>query len=159
MRMLKGTHSMCMHHKACTIFDVDCCVGCSGAKADPTRIRVVDIHESSSDPLARAVRHRMKRKHGIAEGIPILLSTEKPLAKLVDVPVEGANPADYQVMQASLSYTMTCLHGAVVKIMSAICPETVLWDSACFQVDSVSHIVCFSCVSQFCSFLRPTNAA
>ncbi|KAK9837825.1 hypothetical protein WJX74_005880 [Apatococcus lobatus] len=70
----------------------------AGAKADPTRIRVVDIHESSSDPLARAVRHRLKRKHGIADGIPILLSTEKPLAKLMDVPVEDANPADYQIV-------------------------------------------------------------
>ncbi len=70
---------------------------CPGAKADPTRIRVVDIHESSVDPLARAVRHRLKRKHGIAQGIPVLLSTEKPLSKLVDVPAGGANPADYQV--------------------------------------------------------------
>lgn len=34
------------------------CVAGAGAKADPTRLRVVDLAESSVDPLARAVRHR-----------------------------------------------------------------------------------------------------
>ena len=39
--------------------------GGAGAKCDPTRIRIVDIAESVADPLARAVRHRLKRDHGI----------------------------------------------------------------------------------------------
>ena len=30
----------------------------AGAKADPTRLRIVDVGEASADPLARAVRHR-----------------------------------------------------------------------------------------------------
>lgn len=30
----------------------------AGAKADPTRLRIVDVAESVADPLARAVRHR-----------------------------------------------------------------------------------------------------
>ncbi len=30
----------------------------AGAKSDPTRLRFVDIAESSVDPLARAVRHK-----------------------------------------------------------------------------------------------------
>ena len=30
----------------------------AGAKADPTRLRIVDLAESVADPLARAVRHR-----------------------------------------------------------------------------------------------------
>ena len=30
----------------------------AGAKSDPTRLRIVDLSESSVDPLARAVRHR-----------------------------------------------------------------------------------------------------
>ena len=34
------------------------CVAGAGAKADPTRLRIVDVSESSIDPLARAVRHR-----------------------------------------------------------------------------------------------------
>lgn len=34
-----------------------CCAG-AGAKADPTRLRLVDVAEAAADPLARAVRHR-----------------------------------------------------------------------------------------------------
>lgn len=34
------------------------CVAGAGAKADPTRLRIVDLCESSYDPLARAVRHK-----------------------------------------------------------------------------------------------------
>jgi tRNA A37 threonylcarbamoyladenosine dehydratase len=34
------------------------CVAGAGAKADPTRLRVVDVSESSIDPLARAVRQK-----------------------------------------------------------------------------------------------------
>ena len=30
----------------------------AGAKADPTRLRIVDVAESATDRLARAVRHR-----------------------------------------------------------------------------------------------------
>ena len=34
------------------------CSAGAGAKADPTRLRIVDVSESSIDPLARAVRHK-----------------------------------------------------------------------------------------------------
>jgi tRNA A37 threonylcarbamoyladenosine dehydratase len=34
------------------------CSAGAGAKADPTRLRIVDISESVVDPLARAVRHK-----------------------------------------------------------------------------------------------------
>ncbi len=34
------------------------CVTGAGAKADPTRLRIVDVCESNADPLARAVRTR-----------------------------------------------------------------------------------------------------
>ena len=57
--------------------------GGAGAKCDPTRIRLVDIAESAVDPLARAVRHRLKREYRIETGIWVLLSTEKPKCDLV----------------------------------------------------------------------------
>lgn len=57
--------------------------GGAGAKCDPTRVRIVDIAESVVDPLARAVRHRLKRDHNIESGIPMLLSTEKQRCELV----------------------------------------------------------------------------
>jgi tRNA A37 threonylcarbamoyladenosine dehydratase len=34
------------------------CSAGAGAKADPTRLRIVDVSESSIDPLARSVRHK-----------------------------------------------------------------------------------------------------
>lgn len=64
--------------------------GGAGAKCDPTRVRIVDLAESVVDPLARAVRHRLRRVHGIEAGIPVLLSTEKQkcdLVRVIDSPV------------------------------------------------------------------------
>ena len=73
---------------------------CPGAKADPTRLRIADVSESSVDPLARAVRHRLKRAHGINSGVPVLLSTEKPRCGLV--PAEGTNLTDYQACTSAV---------------------------------------------------------
>lgn len=60
-------------------------------------MRIADISESNVDPLARAVRHRLRRQLGIEGGIPVLLSTEKPRCTLVPTPEDGGNPLDYQV--------------------------------------------------------------
>ncbi|XP_051146742.1 tRNA threonylcarbamoyladenosine dehydratase isoform X1 [Andrographis paniculata] len=72
----------------------------AGARADPTRIRVADLRESTNDPLSRAVRHRLRKDHGIEGGIPVVFSLEKPKAKLL--PFEGTNgeenPLDYQIV-------------------------------------------------------------
>ncbi|GKD22636.1 tRNA threonylcarbamoyladenosine dehydratase, partial [Tanacetum coccineum] len=90
----------------------------AGARADPTRIRVADLRESTNDPLSRSVmplsstfkvllldfiyvvRQRLRRDHGIEGGIPVVFSLEKPKAKLL--PFKGPNgdeenPSDYQV--------------------------------------------------------------
>ena len=71
---------------------------CAGAKADPTQVRIADISESNVDPLARAVRHRLRRQLGVEAGIPVLLSTEKPRCRLVPIAEVGENPLDYQVV-------------------------------------------------------------
>ncbi|KAK4430441.1 tRNA threonylcarbamoyladenosine dehydratase [Sesamum alatum] len=73
----------------------------AGARADPTRIRVADIRESTNDPLSRAVRHRLRKDYGIEGGIPVVFSLEKPKAKLL--PFKGPsgeeeNPSDYQIV-------------------------------------------------------------
>lgn len=73
----------------------------AGARADPTRIRVADLRESTNDPLSRAVRHRLKRDHGIEGGIPVVFSLEKPKVKLLPfkgLSGEEENPSDYQVV-------------------------------------------------------------
>ncbi|GAB4818660.1 hypothetical protein N2152v2_005706 [Parachlorella kessleri] len=74
------------------------CVAGAGAKADPTRVRFVDVAESAEDPLARAVRQRLRKQHGIETGIPVLLSTERPRCGLIFGGEEGSNPLDYQIV-------------------------------------------------------------
>ncbi|XP_031259847.1 tRNA threonylcarbamoyladenosine dehydratase isoform X2 [Pistacia vera] len=73
----------------------------AGARADPTRIRVADLKESTNDPLSRSVRHRLKKDYGIEGGIPVVFSLEKPKVKLL--PFKGPsgaeeNPLDYQMV-------------------------------------------------------------
>ncbi|PKA47187.1 Nicastrin [Apostasia shenzhenica] len=73
----------------------------AGARADPTRIRMADLRESSIDPLSRSVRHRLRKDYGIDGGIPVVFSLEKPKVKLL--PFKGAsgeeeNPSDYQIV-------------------------------------------------------------
>ncbi|KAH1214594.1 tRNA threonylcarbamoyladenosine dehydratase [Glycine max] len=73
----------------------------AGARADPTRIRIADLRESTNDPLSRAVRHRLRKDYGIEGGIPVVFSLEKPKAKLL--PFKGPsgeeeNPSDYQIV-------------------------------------------------------------
>ncbi|KAJ7084949.1 ubiquitin-protein ligase molybdopterin-converting factor, partial [Mycena epipterygia] len=49
----------------------------AGAKCDPTRVQIADISATVYDPLARAVRRRL-RLQGVATGIPVVYSTEVP---------------------------------------------------------------------------------
>ncbi|KAF9961232.1 hypothetical protein BGZ72_004373 [Mortierella alpina] len=49
----------------------------AGAKADPSRVQISDISDTFEDPLARALRRRMK-KLGVDTGIDVVFSTEKP---------------------------------------------------------------------------------
>ncbi|KAF9091228.1 hypothetical protein BGX23_005366 [Mortierella sp. AD031] len=49
----------------------------AGAKADPSRVQISDISETFEDPLARAVRRRLKQL-GIDSGIDVVFSSEKP---------------------------------------------------------------------------------
>ncbi len=48
-----------------------------GNRLDPSRIRIVDLMETSGDPLAKAVRVQA-RKRGIAYPVPVLFSSELP---------------------------------------------------------------------------------
>ena len=49
----------------------------ASTKSDPTRVNVGDISTTEEDPLARAVRRRLKQK-GITTGVPVVFSAEKP---------------------------------------------------------------------------------
>lgn len=62
----------------------------AGCKSDPTRLFIGDISSSTEDPLSRSTRRRL-RALGIASGIPVVYSTEKPgpgKASLLPLPDE-----------------------------------------------------------------------
>ncbi|KAG0645194.1 tRNA threonylcarbamoyladenosine deHydratase [Hyphodiscus hymeniophilus] len=62
----------------------------AGCKSDPTRLFIGDISTSTEDPLSRSTRRRL-RALGIASGIPVVYSTEKPgpgKASLLPLPEE-----------------------------------------------------------------------
>ena len=100
--------------------------GGAGSKCDPTRIRIVDVAESVVDPLARAVRHRLKRDHGINGGIPVLLSTEKQRCDLVPVEAEdGKSLKDYQVLPNFRIRTIP-VFGALPAIFGMACAAHVV---------------------------------
>lgn len=54
----------------------------AGAKLDPTRIRIADISKTEHCSLARVVRRRLA-KVGIKKGLPVVFSTEPPIASAV----------------------------------------------------------------------------
>ena len=73
---------------------------CTGAKADPTRLRIGDLSDAGTDPLARTVRRSLRKKHGIVEGVPTLLSVEAPRCQLMSVDALPGSPQDFQVPYA-----------------------------------------------------------
>ena len=110
--------------------------GGAGSKCDPTRIRIVDVAESVVDPLARAVRHRLKRDHGIHGGIPIIISTEKQRCDLVPIETEdGKSLKDYQVLPNFRIRTIP-VFGALPAIFGMACAAHVVTTLAKQPFDS-----------------------
>jgi tRNA A37 threonylcarbamoyladenosine dehydratase len=53
-------------------------------KMDPTRFRVADISQTTTDPIARVIRRKL-RKEGITSGVKVVFSTEPPIRQREDV--------------------------------------------------------------------------
>lgn len=72
----------------------------AGAKCDPTRIQISDISYTFYDPLARAVRRRL-RSEGVTSGIPVVYSTEVPgNVKLLPLPEEEFEKGNVKELNA-----------------------------------------------------------
>lgn len=65
----------------------------AGAKCDPSRIQIADISDTFEDPLARAVRRRLK-KVGVLSGIETVYSMEKPSDHVGLVPLDETRARD-----------------------------------------------------------------
>lgn len=94
------------------------CIGGAAAKADPTRLRFVDIKEAMIDHLAVKIRWRLRREHGITAGVPVLLSTEKRRVDHVFTAELAAadNMLDYQVRNSADFCLLFCnllMHPAI----------------------------------------------
>ncbi|CAM6109865.1 unnamed protein product [Calypogeia fissa] len=104
----------------------------AGARADPTRVRIADLSESSTDPLSRSVKKRLRREHGIHGGIPVVFSTERPKAKLLPFtsPDGGAtSPADFQVVPGFRVRTIPVL-GTIPAIFGQVMASYVVTNIA-----------------------------
>ncbi|UJF31956.1 tRNA threonylcarbamoyladenosine dehydratase [Paenibacillus hexagrammi] len=53
-------------------------------KMDPSQFRVADISKTTMDPIARVIRHKL-RKEGIKKGVKVVFSTEEPMKPREDV--------------------------------------------------------------------------
>lgn len=110
----------------------------AGARADPTRIRIADLRESTNDPLSRSVRHRLRKDHGIDGGIPVVFSLEKPKVKLL--PFKGSsgeeeNPSDYQIVPGFRVRIIPVL-GTIPAIFGQVMASYVLTDLAGLHVQT-----------------------
>ncbi len=72
----------------------------SAAKCDPTRIRISTVEGTSEDPLARAVRQRLRLSHKLSNtGIPVVYSTERTTRGLLPLKdFQEENPQEYQTL-------------------------------------------------------------
>lgn len=81
----------------------------SGAKVDPSQIKIADIADSYKCSLARAVRKRLHRM-GIKSGFKVVFSTEENLDNSV-VSLDDDELPNKKSVVGAVSY-MTCIFGA-----------------------------------------------
>lgn len=84
----------------------------AGAKLDPTRIRIVPLVATHTDPLGRALRKHIRRKHAV---------TDRQLAGVVAV--FSAEPVRRPITE----------HGGVVCGIDCVCPNSANTQHTCKQ--------------------------
>ncbi|MGN0363044.1 MAG: ThiF family adenylyltransferase [Bilifractor sp.] len=60
------------------------CMG-AGNKLDPSALHVADIYKTTMDPLAKVMRHEMRKRH--VKKLKVVYSTEKPTRPLEDMSI------------------------------------------------------------------------
>ena len=74
------------------------CMG-AGGRVDPSRVQLARLPETRNDPLCRVMRLMLRQQGVDADEIPVVYSSEKPPASLLDLNDEAAdNPDEYQLL-------------------------------------------------------------
>ncbi len=59
-----------------------------GNRMDPTQVRIVKLKDTSEDPLAKAVRYQIRKRH-LSDKIDVAFSLEKPIKQKVELNDSG----------------------------------------------------------------------
>ncbi|KAF3919566.1 hypothetical protein ABW20_dc0102679 [Dactylellina cionopaga] len=103
----------------------------AGCKSDPTRICVGDISETNEDPLSKSTRRKL-RQRGIASGITVVYSTEKPgPGKAQLLPISDEEHSKGQVSELGV------LENFRVRILPVL--GTI---PATFGLVAANHVIC-----------------
>jgi len=86
-------------------------------KMDPTRIKVVDIKDTTYDPIAKMVRTRL-RKERIYKGVPVVFSDESPIVTRSDVN-EIVGKKDAPVRKAKMPPSSNAFVPSVAGLVAA----------------------------------------
>ncbi|TCI26572.1 tRNA threonylcarbamoyladenosine dehydratase [Exiguobacterium sp. SH5S4] len=86
-------------------------------KMDPTRIQVIDIKDTSYDPIAKMVRTRL-RKHNIYKGVPVVFSDESPIVTREDVN-EVVGKKDAPIRKAKMPPSSNAFVPSVAGLVAA----------------------------------------
>lgn len=84
----------------------------AGNRLDPSAFAVMDIAQTSMDPLARVMRKKL-RDIGVEKGVQVVCSTEKPL------PVQGGAPGSFM---PAVGAAGLCLAGACLRALMTLPP-------------------------------------
>jgi tRNA threonylcarbamoyladenosine dehydratase len=100
----------------------------SAAKCDPTRIRISTLEATSEDPLARAIRQRLRLSHQLTNtGIPVVYSIERTTRGLLPLKeFQEDNPKEF-----------SALENFRVRILPVIAPLPAIMGNAI-----ASHVLC-----------------
>ena len=79
----------------------------AGNRLDPTQLRVGDIYETQSCPLARVMRHEL-RKRGIP-ALKVVYSTEPALSPRADEAAPNAEPSPRRATPGSIAFVPSAM--------------------------------------------------
>ncbi|RUP52172.1 ubiquitin-protein ligase molybdopterin-converting factor [Jimgerdemannia flammicorona] len=107
----------------------------AGAKADPSRIQIADISDTFEDPLARAVRRRLRRM-GVDSGVPVAYSTEKPHhVKLLPLEDDKVPDADEYAPLQDFRVRILPVLGTIPSIFGMVLATHIILTLAGFPYD------------------------